>query len=75
MDMCDIIITFHSPQGQGILLFSLMSISSVGCTLSPTQGLPAVVFPGIKQQGNEADHSPPSSAEVKNSGVVPLFHA
>jgi hypothetical protein len=28
-------------------------------------------FPGVKQPGHEADHSPPSSAEVKNDGAVP----
>jgi hypothetical protein len=27
-------------------------------------------FPGIKRKGREADHSPPSSAEVKNDGAV-----
>jgi hypothetical protein len=27
--------------------------------------------PGIKRPGREADHSPPSCAEVKNSGVGP----
>jgi hypothetical protein len=30
------------------------------------------LFPrGVKQQGREADHSPPSSAKVKNSGAIP----
>jgi hypothetical protein len=28
-------------------------------------------FPGVKRQGREAVHSPPSSAEVKNGGAVP----
>jgi hypothetical protein len=28
-------------------------------------------FPGGKAGGCEADHSPPSSAEVKNDGVIP----
>jgi hypothetical protein len=33
------------------------------------------VFPGVKQPGREADHSPPSSAEVKNGGaILPLPH-
>jgi hypothetical protein len=27
--------------------------------------------PGVKQLGCEADHSPPSSAEVKNGGAIP----
>jgi hypothetical protein len=31
--------------------------------------------PGVKCQGCEADHSPPSIAEVKNGGAIPLlFH-
>jgi hypothetical protein len=30
---------------------------------------------GLKQQGSEADHSPPSGAEVKNCGAItPLPH-
>jgi hypothetical protein len=28
-------------------------------------------FPGIKRPGREADHSPSSSAEVKNGGTIP----
>jgi hypothetical protein len=32
-------------------------------------------FPGRKRQGREADHPPPSSAEVKNgSAIPPLLH-
>jgi hypothetical protein len=30
-------------------------------------------FRGVKRQGREADHSPPSSAEVKNGGALPSF--
>jgi hypothetical protein len=31
--------------------------------------------PALKRQGREADHSPPSSAEVKNGGpILPLPH-
>jgi hypothetical protein len=29
----------------------------------------------LKQQGREADYSPPSSAEVKNGGAIPLLHS
>jgi hypothetical protein len=43
------------------LLFRLLS--NVLETLSP----------GVKRPGNEADHTPPSSAEVKNGGIVPPF--
>jgi hypothetical protein len=28
-------------------------------------------FPWVKRPGREADHSPPSSAEVKNGGAIP----
>jgi hypothetical protein len=32
-------------------------------------------FPGVKGPGHEADHSPPSTAEVKNGGaIILLFH-
>jgi hypothetical protein len=30
-------------------------------------------FPGVKWPGHEADHSPPSSAEVKNGGAIPTL--
>jgi hypothetical protein len=44
-------------------------------TQSPIQLLPVAVPPGVKRQGLEADHSPPSSAEVKNGGAIrPLLH-
>jgi hypothetical protein len=29
------------------------------------------IFPGVKQQGYEADHSPPSSAQVQKCGAIP----
>jgi hypothetical protein len=33
------------------------------------------IFPGVKRPGREADHSPPSGAEVKNGGAMhPLTH-
>jgi hypothetical protein len=33
--------------------------------------LVSVLPPGVKRQGHEADHSSPSSAEVKNGGAIP----
>jgi hypothetical protein len=43
--------------------------------LGPTQLLVQWV-PGVKRPGHEADHSFPSSAEVKNDGVIsPLPHS
>jgi hypothetical protein len=29
--------------------------------------------PGVKREGNEADHSTPSSAKVENTGPIPQF--
>jgi hypothetical protein len=31
------------------------------------------IFPGVKRPGREAGHSPPSNAEVKNGGTIPLL--
>jgi hypothetical protein len=35
------------------------------------QWAPGAVSPGVKRLGSEADHSPPTSAEVKNGGAIP----
>jgi hypothetical protein len=51
------ILKFDSRRGLGIFLF----IANSGSALGPTQ-LP---IQWIKRPGREADHSPPSSAEVK----------
>jgi hypothetical protein len=32
-----------------------------------------LISPGVKRPGREADHSPTSSAEVKNDGAVPTL--
>jgi hypothetical protein len=41
----------------------------------PTQWVPGVYSPGVKRLGREAGHSPPLSAEVKNSRAIsPLPH-
>jgi hypothetical protein len=57
---------FESRQGLGIFLFTTASRPALGPTQSPIQWVPGALFLGIKRQGREADHSPPSSAEVKN---------
>jgi hypothetical protein len=48
---------FDSRQGKEIFLFSIR--------------FRAHSVPEVKQQGSEADHSPPSSAAVKNDGAIP----
>jgi hypothetical protein len=38
----------------------------LGPTQPPSQWAQGAVSPGVKRQGRDADHSPPTSAEVKN---------
>jgi hypothetical protein len=53
--------------GRGkICLFSIAARAALGPTQPPIQWVP-----GVKRQGREADHFPPSSAEVKNTGAIP----
>jgi hypothetical protein len=54
------------------LLFTKFKlIVSLGPTQSPIQWVPWALSLGVKRQGREADHSPPSSAEVKKGGAIP----
>jgi hypothetical protein len=39
----------------------------MGPTQPPIQWVPEALSLGVKRLGREADHSPPSSAEVKNA--------
>jgi hypothetical protein len=45
----------------------------MGTAQTPIQRVLRAVSPGVKQQGSEADHSPPSSAEVMNAGILSLI--
>jgi hypothetical protein len=49
------------------VLDATVSRTSLGPTQPPIQGVPGALFLGVKRPGSEADHSPPSSAEVKNA--------
>jgi hypothetical protein len=51
--------------GLGIFLFTTESRPSVGTTQPPIQWVPGALSTEVKRQGRESDHSPPSSAEVK----------
>jgi len=61
-----------SRQGQWREFFSLrhrIQIGTLGSTQHPNQLGTGDVFPGVKLPGYEADSSPPSSAEVKNTWI------
>jgi hypothetical protein len=58
---------FESRQGLGIFLFTIVSRPALRPTQDPVQRVPGTLSLGIKWPGREADHSPPSSAEVKNA--------
>jgi hypothetical protein len=50
-----------------IFLFTTMSRTALGPTQPPIQWALGAVSLEVKQPGREADYSPPSSAEVKES--------
>jgi hypothetical protein len=54
-----------------IFLFSTASRLTLGPTHPPIQWVLGALSLGEKGQGHEADHSPPSSAEVKKGGATP----
>jgi hypothetical protein len=58
---------FESRQELGIFLFTTASRPSLGPTQPPIQWVPGALSLGVKRPGGEADHSIPSSAEVKNA--------
>jgi len=51
--------------GLGIFLFTTTSRMALGPTQPPPQWIPGALSLGIKWPGHEANHSPPSSTEVK----------
>jgi hypothetical protein len=58
---------FYSRQGQRICPLSSVSRPALGPTQPPVQWVPGVLSLGVKARpGRDADHSPPSSAEVVN---------
>jgi hypothetical protein len=61
------VLGFDSRRGLGIFLFTTASRTALGTTKPPIQWVPGALSLGVKRPGREADHSPPSSAEVKNA--------
>jgi hypothetical protein len=53
------------PVGLGIFLFTTESVTALGPTQPPIQWIPWALSLEVKRPGREADHSPPSSAEVE----------
>jgi hypothetical protein len=58
---------FESRQRLGIFLYITASRLSLGPTQPPVQWVTGTLPLEVKRPGREADHSPPSSAEVKNA--------
>jgi hypothetical protein len=58
----------------GVLVFTTASRLALGPTQPPIQRVPGAFCLGVKRPAREADHSPPSSAEVKEY-VELYFHS
>jgi hypothetical protein len=61
------VLGFDSRRELGIFLFTTASGTALGPTQPPIQWVTGAVSLGVKRPGREADHSPPSSAEIKNA--------
>jgi hypothetical protein len=61
------VLGFDSRQWLGIFLFTTASRTALGPTQLPIKWVPGALSLGINRPGHEANHSLPSSAEVKNS--------
>jgi hypothetical protein len=59
---------FDSREGKGIFLYSTAFRPALGSTQPPIQ---EILSPRVEQLGRQADHSSPSTAEIKNDGVIP----
>jgi hypothetical protein len=62
---------FDYRQEQHIVLYCTGSRPALGPTQPPIQWVPVAFSPRVKRPGSGADHSHPSSAEVKNDEAVP----
>jgi hypothetical protein len=58
---------FRSRPGLEIFLLTNVSMPALEPTQPPIQWISGALSIGVKRPGREADHSPPSSAEVKNA--------
>jgi hypothetical protein len=61
------VLEFDSRRGLGIFLFTTAARTALRPTQPPIKWVSGALPLGVNRQGREADHSPPSSAEVKNA--------
>jgi hypothetical protein len=61
------------PAGDGNFFSTTASRTAMGPTQPPVQWVRGGLYLGIKRPGREADHSPPSSAEVKQCVELYLY--
>jgi hypothetical protein len=59
------VLGFDSRRGLEIFLFDTVSRPALGPTQPPIEWVLRALSLGVKRPGREANHSPPSSAEVK----------
>jgi hypothetical protein len=70
-----------SNPGRGWEIFhcTIVSIPALGPTQAPIQWVPGALSLEAKRPGRESDHSPPSSADIKNAwsytSTPPRFHS
>jgi hypothetical protein len=68
------VLGFDSRQGLGIFLFDTASRPALGPTQPPIQLVRGALSLRVKRPGHITEHSPPSSAEVKECGAIPPLH-
>jgi hypothetical protein len=56
-------------RGVGVRVRIAVRFLYLGPTQLPIQWVTGALSPGVKRQGREADHSPPTSAEAKNTWI------
>jgi hypothetical protein len=61
------VLGFDSRRGLGMFLFTTASRTALGPTQPPIQWVPGALYLAVRRPGREADHSPPSCAEVENA--------
>jgi hypothetical protein len=66
------VLDFDSRRGLGIFLHTTVSRLALEPTQPPIQWVPGALSMEVKLPGREADHSPPSSAEVKECAQLHL---